>query len=96
VACPAEHAARRLALARALQSPVRVLILDERYAGRMQRQSGRLSTLDEVAEPQSVMLLMHRLTGVERLDRICPLSGWGRWAVAGSVCDKPSWMGRGE
>jgi len=75
---------RRLALARALLSPVPVLILDEPCAGLdAETERAFLSTLNEVAEGRSVILIAHRLTGLERLDRIWRLSGGRAVAAAG-------------
>jgi ATP-binding cassette subfamily C protein CydC len=75
---------RRLALARALLSPAPVLILDEPCSG-LDAETERefLSTLNEVAQGRSVILIAHRLTGVERLDRIWRLSA--RHAVAAAA-----------
>jgi ATP-binding cassette subfamily C protein CydC len=41
-----------------------------------------LSTLNEVAEGRSVVLITHRLTGVERLDRVWRLSAGKAIAAA--------------
>ncbi len=66
---------RRVALARALLSPAPVLILDEPCAGLdSQTERAFLATLNVVAPGRSVLLITHRLTGVERLDRIYRLS----------------------
>ena len=66
---------RRVALARALLSPAPVLILDEPCAGLdSQTERAFLATLNVVASGRSVLLITHRLTGVERLDRIYRLS----------------------
>ena len=66
---------RRLALARALLSPAPILILDEPCAGLdAETERAFLATLNEVADGRSVILITHRLTGVERLDRIWRLS----------------------
>ncbi len=75
---------RRLVLARALLSPAPVLILDEPCAGLdAQTERAFLATLNEVAEGRSVVLIAHRLTGVERLDRIWRLSNGRAVAAAG-------------
>jgi ATP-binding cassette subfamily C protein CydC len=74
---------RRLALARALLSPAPVLILDEPCAGLdAETERAFLATLNEVAEGRSVILITHRLTGVERLDRIWRLSAGKAIAAA--------------
>ena len=74
---------RRLALARALLSPAPILILDEPCAGLdAETERAFLSTLNEVADGRSVLLITHRLTGVERLDRIWRLSGGKALAAA--------------
>jgi ATP-binding cassette subfamily C protein CydC len=75
---------RRLALARALLSPAPVLILDEPCAGLdAETERAFLTTLNETAEGRTVILIAHRLTGVERLDRIFRLSGGKAVAAAG-------------
>jgi ATP-binding cassette subfamily C protein CydC len=74
---------RRLALARALLSPAPILILDEPCTGLdADTERAFLATLNEVAEGRSVILITHRLTGVERLDRIWRLSGGKAIAAA--------------
>jgi len=73
---------RRLALARTLLAPARILILDEPCAGLdAATEQAFLATLNEVAAGRSVLLITHRLTGVERLDRIWRLTN-GRAVVA--------------
>jgi ATP-binding cassette subfamily C protein CydC len=75
---------RRLALARALLSPAPVLILDEPCAGLdAETERSFLETLNETASGRTVILITHRLTGVERLDRIFRLSGGKAVAAAG-------------
>jgi ATP-binding cassette subfamily C protein CydC len=75
---------RRLALARALLSPAPILILDEPCAGLdAETERAFLSTLNEVAEGRTVILIAHRLVGVEKLDRIYRLSGGHAVAAAG-------------
>ena len=75
--------ARRLALARTLLSPAPILILDEPGAGLdAQTEQSFLSTLNGVAVGRTVILIAHRLTGVERLDRIWRLAGGHATAAA--------------
>jgi len=75
---------RRLALARALLSSAPILILDEPCAGLdAETERAFLTTLNTVAEGRTVVLIAHRLTGVERLDRIYRLSGGKAVAAAG-------------
>ncbi len=73
---------RRLALARALLSQAPVLILDEPATGLdAAAERAFLITLNDVAAGRTVILITHRLLGVERLDRIFRLSA-GRAVVA--------------
>ncbi|HBK05998.1 MAG TPA: thiol reductant ABC exporter subunit CydC [Acetobacteraceae bacterium] len=75
---------RRLALARALLSPAPVLILDEPCAGLdAETERSFLETLNDTAAGRTVILITHRLTGVEKLDRIFRLSGGRAVAAAG-------------
>ncbi len=75
---------RRLALARALLTPAPILILDEPCAGLdAETERSFLETLNETAAGRTVILITHRLTGVERLDRIFRLSGGKAVAAAG-------------
>ncbi len=61
---------RRLALARALLPPAAILVLDEPTAGLdAATERAFLQTLDTAAEGRSLLLVTHRLAGVERLDR---------------------------
>jgi ATP-binding cassette subfamily C protein CydC len=75
--------ARRLVLARALLSPAPILILDEPCTGLdAETERAFLGTLNDVAEERSVILVTHRLTGVERLDRIWRLAAGKAVAAA--------------
>ena len=73
---------RRLALARALLSQAPILILDEPATGLdFATERAFLLTLNDVAPGRTVILIVHRLIGVERLDRIFRLSA-GRAVAA--------------
>ena len=74
---------RRLALARALLSTAPILILDEPAVGLdAATEQAFLRTLNDVAVGRTVILIAHRLTGVERLDRIWRFSGGTALAAA--------------
>jgi ATP-binding cassette subfamily C protein CydC len=74
---------RRLALARALLSSAPILILDEPCAGLdAETERSFLETLNDTAAGRTVILITHRLTGVERLDRIFRLSAGKAVAAA--------------
>ena len=73
---------RRVALARTLLSTAPILILDEPATGLdAAAERAFLETLNDVAPGRTVILIVHRLIGVERLDRIWRLSG-GRAVAA--------------
>lgn len=75
---------RRLALARVLLSPAPILILDEPCAGLdAETERAFLATLNDATQGRSVILIAHRLIGVERLDRIYRLSAGHAVAAAG-------------
>jgi ATP-binding cassette subfamily C protein CydC len=72
--------ARRLALARAFLQPGRILVLDEPCSGLdAATEEAVLAALDEsraiaTGRPRTLILLLHRLTGAERIDAAFRLS----------------------
>ncbi len=67
---------RRIALARTLLSAAPILILDEPASGLdAQTERAFLQTLNALPAGRTLLLITHRLTGVESLDRIWRLSG---------------------
>jgi len=75
---------RRLALARTLLSDAPILILDEPCAGLdAATEAAFLTTLFEAASGRTILLIAHRLTGAEKLDRIWRLAGGALMAAAG-------------
>ena len=74
---------RRLALARALISPARILLLDEPCTGLdAETERSFFETLNAVATGRTVVLIAHRLIGTERPDRIWRLSAGHAIAAA--------------
>ena len=74
---------RRFALARTLLSAAPILVLDEPGAGLdAQTERALLQTLNGLPAGRTLLLITHRLTGVERLDRIWRLSGGHAVAAA--------------
>ncbi len=62
---------RRLALARTLLSTAPILILDEPCAGLdPATERAFMTTLNATSQGRSLLLITHRLTGVEQLDRV--------------------------
>ncbi len=75
---------RRVALARTLLQRAPVLILDEPCAGLdAETERAFLTTLFAETTGRTVILIAHRLTGAERLDRIWRLSSGHAVAAAG-------------
>lgn len=67
---------RRIALARTLLSEAPILVLDEPATGLdAQTEQDFFLTLNRVAQGRTVVLIAHRLTGVEQLDQVWRLSG---------------------
>jgi ATP-binding cassette subfamily C protein CydC len=74
---------RRIALARAWLSEAPILILDEPCTGLdAATERAFLTTLFAEAHGRTVLLIAHRLTGAEKLDRIWRLSGGHAMAAA--------------
>ncbi len=66
---------RRLALARALLSPAKIWILDEPCAGLdLETEKEFYAALDHAAQGRTILLIAHRLIGVEKADRVWRLS----------------------
>ena len=75
---------RRLVLARALLSPAKILILDEPCAGLdTTTEIEFLKTLNGATKNRTILLIVHRLTGVEQLDRIWRLANGSLIAATG-------------
>jgi ATP-binding cassette subfamily C protein CydC len=74
---------RRIALARTLLTEAPILILDEPCAGLdIATERAFFATLNALPAGRTMVLIAHRLTGLERLDRIWRLSGGHAVAAA--------------
>jgi ATP-binding cassette, subfamily C, bacterial CydC len=75
---------RRLALARTLLSDAPILVLDEPCAGLdVATEMEFMRTLNVAVTGRTVLLILHRLTGAEQLDRIWRLTAGSLVAAAG-------------